>query len=318
MVLLTFVLALLTKYLCVIFWKNGASDQRGMFLSTRFHVAAPLVQSGIPLAQDMVQLKKTEIYHRVKSFSGAFVKKHKSTLSQYSWHIPDPFMTWSRQYEYSYVYAAATQFARDSTTSRSMDILDVGSGVTFFDFLLADSIPGSRVLALDYDRSYPELFTELNSLRQDRTPVHFHMQDARHDIELPDSSFDVIVCVSVLEHTDDYEKIVGSAHRLLRPGGAFIVTFDIATSPGEAIGIQPAKAADLLRVLSSTFSEPLKPSYGYSEQDIRNRIQGVAGPIMDVSWINKNIPEIGAPDWKITISCHTFYKPLGTSGVNGA
>lgn len=143
----------------------------------------------------------------------------------------------------------------------------------------------------------------------DHNPVHFYMQDARHDIDFPENSFDLIVCVSVLEHTDDYEKIVSTVHRLLRPEGAFVLTFDIATSPTETIGIQPAKAAGLLKLLSTRFSEPSKPSYGYSEQDIIGRIQGGAGQIMDVSWINENISEIAAPEeWKITISCHTFCK----------
>lgn len=265
--------------------------------------------SGIPLAQDFLQLRGTKHFQRVKSFSDAFTKDYATTLSKYSWHIPDPFMTWSRQYEYTYVYASVVQFMESSASSRC--ILDIGSGVTFFDYLLAGNIPGSSVIALDNDVTYPDLFKELNSLRMDHNPVRFHLQDARQDIELHDNSFDVIVCVSVLEHTDDYERIVETIHRLLRPGGAFILTFDIATSTEGTIGIQPRAAADLLSVLSKYFVEPRASPYGYSEDEIVARIRGDSGQIMDVSWVNKNIPQIGGPDsWKITISCHTFLKSL--------
>lgn len=159
LVLVVFILAVLAKYSRLPSnqegeWHVRTSSQNGASLGAQSNVIIPTLASGIPLAQDMLQLREMETFHRVKAFSDAFVKEHESTLSKYSWHIPNPFMTWSRQYEYCYVYAAVRQFAQDSR--RSMALLDIGSGVTFFDFLLADSVPGSSVLALDYDNSYPE------------------------------------------------------------------------------------------------------------------------------------------------------------------
>lgn len=282
-------------------------QQDGRSVEGRNNLSDSRMASGIPLAKDMLQLREMERFHHIKAYSDAFVKEYADILSRYSWRISDPFMTWSRQYEYTYVFASVKEFAQRSPSP--VTLLDMGSGVTFFDFFLSDSIPESHVVALDSDETYTELFNEFNLLRMDHNPVHFHLQDARQYINLPDSSFDVVVCVSVLEHTDDYEKIVASVHRLLRPGGAFIVTFDIATSSTKSGGIQPSQAANLLNVLSKYFAEAHAPSYEYTERSISQRIRGDAGQIMDVSWVNENLADIaGKEGWTITISCHVFYK----------
>ena len=40
-----------------------------------------------------------------------------------------------------------------------------------------------------------------------------------HDLKFPDHSFDVVVCVAVLEHVPWPQKAVDELHRVLRPGG---------------------------------------------------------------------------------------------------
>jgi SAM-dependent methyltransferase len=42
--------------------------------------------------------------------------------------------------------------------------------------------------------------------------------------ELPDASFDLVVAVEVLEHVEDDAAFVRNAHRVLRPGGIFLMT----------------------------------------------------------------------------------------------
>jgi len=41
------------------------------------------------------------------------------------------------------------------------------------------------------------------------------------NLDAPDASFDVIVCVDVLEHVDDLGAVLDTIHRLLKPGGWF-------------------------------------------------------------------------------------------------
>jgi SAM-dependent methyltransferase len=59
--------------------------------------------------------------------------------------------------------------------------------------------------------------------------------DVLHDLNvvpypLPDSSFDLIVCVHVLEHVDRLVEAIGELHRLLKPGGRLFVEVPYFTS----------------------------------------------------------------------------------------
>jgi SAM-dependent methyltransferase len=41
---------------------------------------------------------------------------------------------------------------------------------------------------------------------------------------LPNSEFDLVVAVEVLEHVDEDQRFVENVHRVLKPGGAFVMT----------------------------------------------------------------------------------------------
>ena len=47
------------------------------------------------------------------------------------------------------------------------------------------------------------------------------------DIDLPDGSYDVIVCNHVLEHVEDYRLALSELHRILRRGGLLIISFPV-------------------------------------------------------------------------------------------
>lgn len=221
--------------------------------------------------------------------------------------VQDPLMTWSRVWEYTYVWTAVREAARE--IGRPMTVLDMGSGVTFFPFLLASALPGTTVVASDMNDKYPAIFHNIAMERVGKEPVHFHLHDARNpNTAFPNATFDIITSVSVLEHTDDYPGIAVNLHRQLRPGGILVVTFDIATGPG--FEVPPAKAAALLSSLTALFEELHPPvAYGYSEQALDARARGVQGPVLDVKFIIKEMPELRAPpDLMLTISCHVFKK----------
>ena len=44
----------------------------------------------------------------------------------------------------------------------------------------------------------------------------------------PGNHFDIIYCLSVLEHTRGYPEILLELRRVLRPGGTLVVTFDLS------------------------------------------------------------------------------------------
>lgn len=193
--------------------------------------------------------------------------------------------------------------------SRPLSLLDVGSGVTFFPFFVASVLPGTTVVATDMNPKYPSIFSNISSHRIGRAPVFFHLHDTRNPrTSLPNSTFDIITCISVLEHTDNYHSIAANLHRQLRPGGLLVVTFDIATGPG--FEVPPAKAAALLSTLTSWFEElNVAGPQDYSSQYIQARATGKQGQVLDSAFMKKNNPELrSAPDWLLTISCHVFKK----------
>jgi SAM-dependent methyltransferase len=55
------------------------------------------------------------------------------------------------------------------------------------------------------------------------TPIVDIVCDAEN-MSLPDSSYDLVICTQVLEHTQRPQKIVDECHRVLRPGGTFLLS----------------------------------------------------------------------------------------------
>ena len=47
-------------------------------------------------------------------------------------------------------------------------------------------------------------------------------------LDMPNESLDVICCISVLEHTDNYGEIVREFARVLKRGGLLVLTFDLS------------------------------------------------------------------------------------------
>lgn len=93
----------------------------------------------------------------------------------------------------------------------SGEVLDVGCGQSPYKFLL----DGSRttyhgidiVDAQKFDYSNPDI-TPFNGV----------------DIPFEDNSFDAVVCTEVLEHVFHHARLVSEMHRVLKPGGAGLIT----------------------------------------------------------------------------------------------
>jgi len=60
------------------------------------------------------------------------------------------------------------------------------------------------------------------------------------------------MCISVLEHTDNYRDILSEFARVLVPGGQLVLTFDVSLD-GQA-DISPVEAEDLLAAARDIFS----------------------------------------------------------------
>jgi SAM-dependent methyltransferase len=132
-----------------------------------------------------------------------------------------------RSIEYRFVFEAITQF-------RPVHVLDVGTGDTALPSLLANC--GCIVTAIDNIRDYwPSGMHNKHWYVLDDDILHPSIKD----------KFDLITCISVIEHIEDHRRAFTSMSRLLRPSGHLLLTTpyserhyvpDVYKLPGAAYG----------------------------------------------------------------------------------
>jgi len=93
------------------------------------------------------------------------------------------------------------------------NILDVGTGMTALPYMLRNT--GLLVTAIDNIKDY---------WPKGMVNRHFHVvNDDIQNTKLKEQ-FDVITCISVLEHIQDHRAAMKSMFKLLKPGGTLILT----------------------------------------------------------------------------------------------
>jgi len=92
-------------------------------------------------------------------------------------------------------------------------ILDVGTGMTALPFMLRNG--GLLVTAIDNIKDY---------WPKGMVNRHFHVVNDDIQNTKLEETFDVITCISVLEHIQDHRAAMKSMFELLNPGGTLILT----------------------------------------------------------------------------------------------
>ncbi|MGH8743753.1 MAG: hypothetical protein ACREUY_05680, partial [Burkholderiales bacterium] len=90
----------------------------------------------MPKIPDYQRLLQSGLFKSMESFSEDFVRSQSAYLKDYrrKW-VADPLHQWSRQWEYPFVFSRISEYARNAEPR--LNILDAGSGVTFFPFFLS-------------------------------------------------------------------------------------------------------------------------------------------------------------------------------------
>jgi len=207
------------------------------------------LRSGVPLLVDVEALADDPFFREMQAFSQSFLSTCRPAQRWYGrrW-CADPLQAWSRRWEYPFVASRVAAFA-DRRSGGGLTILDAGSGVTFFPYYLTRQMPGSRVICCDGNTGYGRALARINRLLGS-SDVDF-ANCMLQELPLPADSIDAIYCVSVLEHTDDYEAILAEFGRVLRPGGMLALTFDLSLD-GKGRIDRPA-ARRLLDLVKSRF-----------------------------------------------------------------
>ncbi len=123
-------------------------------------------------------------------------------------YINPPFTAFNeRPIEYRFVFAQLGNYYPKK-------VLDVGTGLTALPHLMANC--GMAVAAMDNITDYWP-YGMFNR--------HFYIiNDSITEPKIKDT-FDLVTCVSTLEHIDDFDKAVKSMFDLLNPGGHLVLTF---------------------------------------------------------------------------------------------
>lgn len=198
---------------------------------------------GITKQSDYLRLLKNNIFIQIEQFSNDFIRINKKKLKKYHL-IKDPLHTIFRQWEYPFCYSYIEEHLKhvrcDEKIKQRAVILDAGSGCTFFPYYLCRKFPNARVYCCDADAHLDSFFYDINM----NMNVDFKACDIRN-LDYERNFFDVIYCISVLEHTSNHKQIIREFKRVLKTNGLLVITFDISLDGRKSIHINLAQ--DLLK-----------------------------------------------------------------------
>jgi len=180
--------------------------------------------AGIPTADQVNAMIRGDEFSSQLKYHDEFRAKHQQALSKYYWSR-NPLKLWSRRWEYPFAAERVMTFARENG-NRPLKMLDAGSGVTYFPYLLCERLPNLSVICSDYNATYKPVFDGINRAVAN-SRVEFR-EGLLQKLPVADREMDILCCISVLEHTGDYPAAVAEFARVLKPGGLLVLTFDIS------------------------------------------------------------------------------------------
>jgi ubiquinone biosynthesis O-methyltransferase len=129
------------------------------------------------------------------------------------------------------------------------DVLDLGCGGGFMAVALAER--GARVTGVDPSRR--AIASALRAAERRSVPIACCVGRGE-SVPVHDDAFDIVVCVDVLEHVGDIDRVIREVRRVLRPGGLFL--FDTINRNPFASFVIVTLAETILRLLPTGTHDP--------------------------------------------------------------
>jgi SAM-dependent methyltransferase len=113
------------------------------------------------------------------------------------------------------------------------------------------------------------------------------------DIPLPDAAADAVLCTQVLEHLHEHQQAAAELSRVLKPGGAGIITVPHPPEPfpNEGHVREGYTEADLTSLFAPFCWEPLRTDYFLTRDTTDRMMRASAWPVrgvfMPVSWVDR-------------------------------
>lgn len=263
------------------------------------------LRSGIPLIADLSALQADPLYQTHVDFNKAFLENHGKALAGYGNHWgQNPFTMWSRRWEYPYVIQKVLDYAATRDPNDALRMLDGGSGVTYVPYFLTEKLPNLSVICCDTDTSYVPMFDAINA---NTAHKRVRFQEAMlQKLPFDDKTLDVVACISVLEHTDNYGQIVTEFARVLKPGGQLVVTFDLSLDG--KFTLSRTTAAELLGTIEKHFdisNLSALPELARMEK---------TEPLLTTDYVKKTNPELLPWRYPLLKGVHDLVKGHGWTG----
>lgn len=180
--------------------------------------------AGFAALSDLEDGEWNRVFNALEAEQSAFLARDGEYRSaKYPWPR-DALHTWSRLWEYPFAFHQIHRY-QEAQKGRGLRVLDFGSGVTFFPFVVAHQ--GHDVLCADIDRdSVASVQKAAGLLTVGAGRVSAALVDEGR-IPVPSGSQDLVYCISVVEHIREFEDALDEMARVLRPGGRLVLTVDI-------------------------------------------------------------------------------------------
>lgn len=141
------------------------------------------------------------------------------------------FDSYSANYEFAETTASHYEFATFAnfigSDLKGKRILDLGCGVGRFGIKLAE-LTSAEVIGLDVSNV---AIQQANAHAQKKGVSNFHaICDDFKDVHYREH-FDFVLCINMLHHTDEREKIAENVFNSLKPGGAWIIIENNPVNP---------------------------------------------------------------------------------------